>query len=75
MGIGILHLQFQIRKNKRNEVFAIKRSIGGNTTAPFLVGILPLNGEIDPKSALVIYENCDPSAVVHHSPSGVTHIS
>lgn len=65
----------QVRKNKRDEVFAKKRSLGGESTAPFLVCVLPLHTEVDPKSALAILENCDPTASVHHSPSGVLHIT
>lgn len=64
----------QIRKNKRDEVFAKKRALGGQSTAPFLVCLLPLHADVDPRSALTIFETCDPSAVVHRSPSGVTHI-
>lgn len=64
----------QLRKNKRDEVHAKKRSLGGQSTAPFLVCLLPLHADVDPRSALTIFEACDPSAVVHRSLSGVTHI-
>ncbi len=66
---------FKIRRNKRDEVLAKKRSLGGNNTAPFLVCLLPLNEQVDPRSALSILENCDPSIAVARSPSGVTHIT
>lgn len=65
----------QIRKNKRDEVLARKRSLGGNDTAPFLVCILPLNEQVDSRSALSILENCDPTVVVARSSSGVSHIT
>lgn len=65
----------QIRKNKRVDAMSKKRALGGNSTAPFLVCILPLNTQIDPNSALYMLEHCDPEAVVHKSESGVTHIS
>ncbi|KAJ6642509.1 Pre-rRNA-processing protein TSR1 like, partial [Pseudolycoriella hygida] len=65
----------QIRKNKREKVLAKKRSLGLNDTAPFLVCILPLNEQIDPRSALAILENCDPTVTVAHSLSGVTHLT
>lgn len=54
---------------------AKKRSLGGNDTAPFLVCILPLNEQVDARSALSILENCDPTIVVARSPSGVTHLT
>lgn len=63
-----------IRKHKRDEVFARKRSLGGQETAPYLVCLLPLHVDIDPRSALSIFEACDPEAIVHRSTSGVTHI-
>lgn len=52
-----------------------KRSLGGTSFAPFLVGLIPLNEQIDPKSALSILKACDPDAIVSTSPSGVTHIT
>lgn len=54
---------------------AKKRSLGGDKTAPFLVCILPLNEQIDSRSALSILQNCDPSVVAARTPSGVTHIT
>jgi len=68
------HQANQIRKNKREEAMALKRSIGGNKTAPFLTCILPLNESIDPLSALAILEGCDSEAIVTKTKS-VTHIT
>ncbi|XP_037935947.1 pre-rRNA-processing protein TSR1 homolog [Teleopsis dalmanni] len=65
----------QLRKNKREESFAIKRQLGGQNTAPFLVCILPMHKQIDPRSALAILENCDEEAVVDRSLAGVTYIN
>lgn len=56
-------------------MFAKKRSLGGNESAPFLVCLLPLNADIDPQSALVIFKTCDPTATIEQSLSGVTHIA
>lgn len=67
------HQANQIRKNKREEAIALKRSLGGLNTAPFLTCILPLNESIDPMSALAILEDCDSDAVVTKTKS-VTHI-
>lgn len=65
----------QVRKNKREDAMNKKRSIGGSTTAPFLVCLLPLNETIDPNSALSMIQCCDAEAVVTKTLSGVTHIS
>lgn len=65
----------QLRKNKRDEVMANKRQLGGGTTAPFLVCILPLHSQIDPKSALTILESCDEEAIVNKSLAGITYIT
>lgn len=54
----------QIRKNKRQEAIALKRAIGGATTAPFLTCVIALNGNVDPNSALAIIESCDEDATV-----------
>lgn len=64
----------QQRRAKRDEVMQKKRQLGGQSTAPFLVCLLPLHTDVDPRSALNVFTTCDPSAQVHTSPSGVTHI-
>ncbi|XP_013117052.2 pre-rRNA-processing protein TSR1 homolog [Stomoxys calcitrans] len=65
----------QLRKNKREEALALKRQLGGQNTAPFLVCILPMHLQVDPRSALAILESCDEEAVVERTPSGVTYIN
>lgn len=65
----------QIRRNKREEVIAKKRQIGGQHTAPFLVCVVPLHSQIDPHSALAILEGCDEEAIVDKSAAGVTYIN
>lgn len=64
----------QIRKNKREEAIALKRSLGGVNTAPFLTCVIPLHKYIDPLSAMAILENCDDQAVVSKE-SRITHIT
>lgn len=54
----------QIRKNKRQEAIALKRTLGGATTAPFLTCVLPLNANVDPNSAFAIIEGCDEESTV-----------
>lgn len=65
----------QLRKNKREEAIAKKRSLGAAGAAPFLVCVLPLNASIDPQSALYMLQKCDPEAVVNKTQSGVTYIT
>ncbi|XP_065362551.1 pre-rRNA-processing protein TSR1 homolog [Calliphora vicina] len=65
----------QLRKNKREEALAVKRQLGGHNTAPFLVCLLPMHLQVDPRSALSILECCDEEAVVERTASGVTYIN
>lgn len=53
----------------------MKRSLGGASQAPFLIAIVPLNNQIDPKSALAMLKSADPDAIVNESRSGTTHIT
>ncbi|XP_063696965.1 pre-rRNA-processing protein TSR1 homolog [Culicoides brevitarsis] len=68
------HQATQIRKNKREEAIALKRSVGGTHTAPFLTCVLALHESIDPLSALAILAGCDSEAIVTKSTT-VTHIT
>lgn len=65
----------QLRKNKREEVFAKKRTLGSSGAAPFLVTILPLNLQIDPNSALYMLEKCDTEAHVSKISNHITHVT
>ncbi|EDV39958.1 uncharacterized protein Dana_GF10278 [Drosophila ananassae] len=65
----------QLRRNKREEVLEQKRKLGGQNTAPFLVCVLPMHEQIDPKSALEILQSCDSDLVVENSPSGIVYIN
>lgn len=71
------HQANQVRHNKRLEVMAKKRSVGGiqSDVAPFLVCLLPLNEQLDPLSALEILKTCDPDIVIKQSASGATHVT
>lgn len=71
------HQADQLRRNKREDMFAKKRGLGGSSesSAPFLVCLLPLDLDIEAESALEILKMCDPEAVIDQSPSGVTHIN
>lgn len=52
-----------------------KRSLGGLSNSPFLIAIIPLNSQIDPKSALAMLKSADPDAIVNEGRSGTTHIT
>lgn len=68
------HQAMQIRKNKREEVLAKKRALGGTRNPPFLVCVVPLNAQLDVQSALVILKTCSEGAVVTQSPNGILHV-
>ncbi|CAH2236184.1 pre-rRNA-processing protein TSR1 homolog [Pararge aegeria] len=68
------HQALQIRKNKRDEVLAKKRGLGGNRNPPFLVCLVPLNAQLDVQSALVILKTCSEGAIVSQSPNGILHV-
>ncbi|XP_055549498.1 pre-rRNA-processing protein TSR1 homolog [Wyeomyia smithii] len=65
----------QIRKNKRQEAMALKRALGGATTAPFLTCVLPLHANVDANSAMAILEGCDEEATVKKLSNGMRYIN
>ncbi|KAG7299885.1 hypothetical protein JYU34_016905 [Plutella xylostella] len=68
------HQALQIRKNKREEVIATKRAVGGCRSPPFLVCVVALNARLDVQSAISILTTCSENANVSKSPNGVVHI-
>lgn len=64
----------QIRQKKRDEILLKKRSLGGATSAPFLIAIVSLCGEVDPVVVLEFLKQADEEAVVTHSQEGTVHI-
>lgn len=64
----------QIRQNKRDDILARKRALGGFEAPPFLIAVLPLNKEFDPTTALTILYQCDENAITRKTSTGVTHI-
>lgn len=68
------HQANQIRKNKREEALSKKRALGGGRNPPFLVCVVPLNAQLDVKSALAILKTCFDGAVVSQSENGILHI-
>jgi pre-rRNA-processing protein TSR1 len=64
----------QIRQKKRDEVLFKKRSLGGSTSAPFLIAIVSLCGEIDPLGVLEFLKQADEEAVITRSHEGTLHI-
>lgn len=69
------HQAMQIRQNKRDEMLAKKRHLGGWENAPFLVCILPLQKDVDGVQVLSLISKCDPEAIIDKSPTGVTHVT
>lgn len=65
----------QLRQKKRDEILFKKRSLGGSTTAPFLVAIVPLCDDVDPVGALEYLRQADDEAVITCSSQGNVHIS
>ncbi|XP_012214435.2 pre-rRNA-processing protein TSR1 homolog [Linepithema humile] len=64
----------QMRKKKREEVLAQKRSLSGSSSAPFLICVIPLQGDINIKNIMSVITNVDETANVATSSCGVTHI-
>ncbi|XP_050676198.1 pre-rRNA-processing protein TSR1 homolog [Leptidea sinapis] len=69
------HQAQQIRKNKREETISKKRALGGSRNPPFLVCVVPLNVQLDVKSALVILRTCYEDATFNETENGILHIS
>lgn len=69
------HQSLQIRRNKREEVFAKKRALGGSRNPPFLTCIVPLNIQLDTNTALGILLSCSEGSVVTKSENGISHVS
>lgn len=65
----------QLRKNKRDEVLAKKRYVGGAQSPPVLVGIIPLNPSQDPSQLLEGMKACHEELVISDSKKGHCHIS
>ncbi|KAJ4450048.1 hypothetical protein ANN_01455, partial [Periplaneta americana] len=64
----------QLRQKKREEILFKKRSLGGASTAPFLIAIVPLCDDVDPLGALEFLKQGDEEAVVTQSSGGNVHI-
>ena len=64
----------QIRQKKRDEILFKKRSLGGATSAPFLIAIVSLCGEIDPLGVLEYLKQADEEAVITYSNEGTLHL-
>lgn len=64
----------QIRKKKREEILAQKRDLGGFSSAPVLICIIPLHSNIDIQNVMSVITSIDESANISTSPCGITHI-
>jgi pre-rRNA-processing protein TSR1 len=63
-----------MRQKKRDEILFKKRSLGGESSAPFLIAIVPLCRDIDPLGALEFLKQADEEAVITQSHEGILHI-
>lgn len=64
----------QYRKKKREQLVAQKRNLGGFSSAPVLICVIPLHSDIDVKNIVSIVTSMDETANVATSPNGITHI-
>jgi pre-rRNA-processing protein TSR1 len=64
----------QIRKKKREEILLKKRSLGGATSAPLLIAVLPLCDSADYSTAVDFLKEADGDAVITRSREGHLHI-
>ena len=64
----------QIRKFKREQTVARKRSLGTSGNPPFLVTVIPLSPNINPRTVLSALTSCDPTTTTTVSSQGITHI-
>ncbi|KAG0725503.1 Pre-rRNA-processing protein TSR1 [Chionoecetes opilio] len=65
----------QIRAAKKDEAALRKRSLGSHSNPPFLVCVVPLSPNINPRPVVAALEKCDEAATVAASPQGIIHIS
>lgn len=64
----------QHRKKKREQVFAQKRNLGGFSSAPVLICVIPLQRDTDMNNIVSIITHADETAHVATSPNGIRHI-
>lgn len=64
----------QHRKKKREQVMAQKRNLGGFSSAPILICVIPLQNNTDIKNIISIVTDMDETANVATSSNGITHI-
>ncbi|XP_012277899.1 pre-rRNA-processing protein TSR1 homolog [Orussus abietinus] len=69
------HQSQQLRQKKREAVLAKKRNLGGSSSAPILVAVIPLHEDLNPKDIVNCMKHADESAIVTVSPNDNTHIS
>lgn len=65
----------QIRALKQETVALRKQGLGTASNPPFLVTVVPLSPNINPRKILGILAACDEAAVTTTSPQGIMHIS
>ncbi|XP_053376015.1 pre-rRNA-processing protein TSR1 homolog [Mercenaria mercenaria] len=69
------HQAVQLRKRKREEAVAKKRSVGVSGTPPHCVLVVPLHGEVSASSVVEKISSCDDTLTATKTESGITHVS
>lgn len=64
----------QMRKLKRDETASRKRALGTAGSPPFLVTVVPLSPNINPRTALKTLTACEDGATVTTSSQGIVHL-
>lgn len=64
----------QIRTLKREEATSRKRALGTASSPPFLVTVVPLSPNINPRKVLNALISCEEAATVNTSPQGIVHL-
>lgn len=65
----------QLRKRKREEVMAKKRSVGASGTPPHCVLVVPLHAEVSASAVVEKIQSCDDTVTAVTTESGITHMS
>lgn len=64
----------QIRAQKRENVLAKKRALGGDDTSPFLTAVIPLGESANIKKLLKQLKECDGDIKVETTDCNIMHI-
>ena len=69
------HLMKQKRKTKRDEMIAVKRSVGSENSPPILVIVYSSDGYVNVKPVIELFKNCSEDSIVSVDRQGSVHVS